>query len=253
MSTFDAIDSSSGVPQLSWVFPLFRTADQLGELLARVHRVSAALLQSYEIVLVDDACPENCGSIAQAISAKDPRVRVLRLTRNIGQDAALRQGLRLSRGRWTVILDADLQDPPEALYRLWPLRDFDPAGVVFAQRTGAYTSRGRQLTSRVYRAVIERAGRLPRGACLFALLGSEVVARINSVAAGRVSLLALIAASGTRFASVPIQRSVRASGISSYSSFARCRKAALSLWQIFAVRRLSWTFGISQQSTSRSE
>jgi glycosyltransferase involved in cell wall biosynthesis len=251
MSASESIGPLAQAPQLTWVFPLFRTAEQLDELIERVHRVSTTLLLSYEIILVDDACPEDCGERAQSIAALDARVRVLRLARNVGQDAALRQGMRLSRGCWTLILDADLQDPPEALRQLWPLRDRDPGAVLFARRTGAYTSRGRQLTSRAYRAAVARVGGLPRGACLFALLGRDVVDKINCTVVERFSLLALIAASGTRFASVPILRATRAAGVSSYSSFARCSKAALSLWQVFAARRLRWPPGMTQPSASK--
>lgn len=238
MSEISLAISSSEAPQLSWVLPMFRTADQLRELLARIHAVSAELVEAHEIILVDDACPEGTGALAATIAATDVRVRLLRLASNRGQDAALREGLRLSRGEWTMILDADLQDPPEAVRQLWPLRQCGDA--VFVERTGTYTSAGRQITSRLYRAAIARVGRLPRGACLFALLGRPLVDRINVTITGRqVSLLALISAAGFGFSSIPIVRSPRASGVSSYSSFARCAKAMNSLWQMFVVRRLN--------------
>jgi glycosyltransferase involved in cell wall biosynthesis len=238
MSATSANALLSGTPQLSWVLPLYRTSDQLDELLSRIHKVSTDLVESYEIILVDDACPEDTGAKAEIIAATDGCTRVLRLVRNRGQDAALREGLRLSRGDWTMILDADLQDPPEAVRELWRLREVGTNGVVFAQRTGIYTSPGRHITSRLYRAAIERVGGLPRGACLFALLGRGTLRRINIVTGRRVSLLAIIAAAGARFVSVPIPRSPRATGVSGYSSLARCAKAARSLWQIFAARRL---------------
>ena len=55
---------------LSWVLPLYRTAAQLEELVARIHRVSAGLGVRHEIVLVDDACPEDCGGLAQRMAAQ---------------------------------------------------------------------------------------------------------------------------------------------------------------------------------------
>ena len=85
-------------PQLSWVLPLYRTAAQLEELVARIHCVSAGLRVRHEVILVDDACPEGSGALAMRIAARDPRLRVLRLARNHGQDRALMAGLRLSRG-----------------------------------------------------------------------------------------------------------------------------------------------------------
>jgi glycosyltransferase involved in cell wall biosynthesis len=222
--------------QLSWVLPLFRTAAQLEELVARIARVSTRLGLAYEVILVDDACPEGSGAIAQAMAAHDATLRVLRLPANGGQDPALRAGLRLARGEWTVILDADLQDPPEALERLWPHR----AGMdaVFTRRTGRYTTPGRHLTSRLYRSAIEVVGRLPRGACLYVLLGRALVERINAAQGRRTTLLALIASHRPRCTSVRIVRAPRAVGGSAYSAAARARRAARSLWEMFAACHL---------------
>ena len=223
--------------QLSWVLPLYRTAVQLEELLARIAQVSARLGLSYEVILVDDACPEGCGALAERLAGHDAHLRVLRLPRNGGQDQALRAGLRLSRGAWAVVLDADLQDPPEALERLWPRRN-EGADAVFTRRTGRYSSFGRRLTSRMYRTAIEVVGGLPRGACLYVLLRRPLVDRINAAHGRRATLLALIAAARTRCISVTIVRSPRAVGVSSYSSLSRSRKAARSLWDMFVACRL---------------
>ncbi len=237
--------AETSAPELSWVLPLFRTADQLRELLSRIHAASAGLVGSHEVILVDDACPDGSGAIAESIAARDPRVRVSRLAENRGQDDALREGLRLARGSWIVVLDADLQDPPEAIRQLWPLRDVHGEQVVFAVRTGAYTTPGRAITSQIYRIAISWVGGLPAGACLFALLGRRVVQRINAVAGDRVSLLALIAAAGTHFQTVQVRRAPREIGTSSYSALDRCEKAARSLWQMFAARRLHRSLGSS--------
>ena len=138
MSADAAIDAPL---QLSWVLPLHRTAAQLEELVARIHGVATDLGLRHEVILVDDACPEHSGVLAQRMAVRDPRLRVLRLERHQGQDRALIAGLRLSRGEWTVVHDADLQDPPEAVARMWPLCTA-AHDAVFARRTGRYSSRG---------------------------------------------------------------------------------------------------------------
>lgn len=220
---------------LSWVLPLYRTAAQLEELVARIHRVSAGLGVRHEIVLVDDACPEDCGGLAQRMAALDSRLRVLRLPSNRGQDLALRAGLTASRGEWTVVLDADLQDPPEAMARLWPL--CTPAhDAVFARRTGRYSSAGRRLTSRLYRVLASRIGGLPRGAGLYAVFHRDVLDRINAASGRTTTLLALVAGTRPRCASIDIVRSPRSAGTSSYGSLARLRKATRSLWELLAMR-----------------
>src|SRR4051812_32980741 len=85
--------------QLSWVLPLYRTAEQLAELLERIGQVSRRLAVESEVILVDDACPEGCGALAELAAARDARITVVRLPSNGGQDAALRAGLRRSRGQ----------------------------------------------------------------------------------------------------------------------------------------------------------
>ena len=230
----------SPTPELSWVLPLFRTADALRELVSRIDAVSGELGVASEIILVDDACPAGSGAIAEEIADSNPRVAVLRLPMNRGQDDALREGFRVCRGEWALILDADLQDPPEALRQLWPARGA-AMDCVFVHRTGSYTTPGRHFTSRIYRKLIERVGGLPPGACLFALLRRPLIDCINRATGERISLLALIAACGNRFASVPFERARRLRGASAYGSFARSAKAARSLWQIFLARQ-QWRF-----------
>lgn len=232
MSADAAIDAPL---QLSWVLPLHRTAAQLEELVARIHGVATDLGLRHEVILVDDACPEHSGVLAQRMAVRDPRLRVLRLERHQGQDRALIAGLRLSRGEWTVVHDADLQDPPEAVARMWPLCTA-AHDAVFARRTGRYSSRGRQATSRLYRALASRIGGLPDGAGLYVALHRGALDRINAAARGNATLLALVAGTRPRCASIDIVRARRAAGTSSYGTLARARKAARSLWELLAMR-----------------
>jgi glycosyltransferase involved in cell wall biosynthesis len=228
--------ASAAPPELSWVVPMYRTAEFLEELAARIALCSQALGLSFELVLVDDACPQGSGEHAQRLHCPG-LLRVLRLPRNGGQDAAIREGLRACTGRWAVVLDGDLQDPPEAVERLWgeARRGFS---AVFANRFGAYECAGRLRSSRWYRRTMQRLGGLPPGAGLFVLLDRRAIAAVCATRARRISVLAALAAARGRFTSVPIERAARARGGSAYRSGRRAGKALLSLWQTFAARRL---------------
>lgn len=224
-------------PELSWVLPLYGTAAHLDELLARLTRTAARLDVPYEIVMVDDACPEGSGSRAERAAAEMPLARVLRLPTNHGQDGALREGLRACRGKWAVLLDADLQDPPEAVVELWSQRGPD-RDVVFANRVGTYTTRARRLSSRIYRGLVRTMTGLPPGACLFVLVNRRLIDRIAATRRPRVSILAVIAASRSVCRSIPIERALRPSGRSAYDARRRWRKAIGSLWQMALARHL---------------
>ena len=226
------------VPDLSWIVPMYRTATSLPELVQRIEATAACCGASSEIVLVDDACPEGSARGAARLPPAGPTtVRILRLERNQGQDGALREGLRACRGRWAVLLDADLQDPPEAVGQLWEARSagFD---AVFARRTGAYQTTGRLHTSRLYRRGLAWIGGLPYGACLFVMLSRPMIDAVAATRSPRITILAALAGAGRNFAIVPVQRSKRRHGRSAYSSRARLAKAARSLWQTFLARRL---------------
>lgn len=222
--------------QLGWIVPLYRTREFVEPFCARAVAVSQALGLSCEIVMVDDACPDDSGSAAEALRDSYP-LRVLRLPQNLGQDAAVRAGLRSCTSDWAVVLDGDLQDPPEALAALWPLRaqGYD---AVFADRFGRYESRMRLATSRLYRRSAELLGRLPRGAGLYVLLNRRVIDVVAATQSRRISVLAAIASARGRYASVRIERAPRSLGRSSYSAWRRASKGARSLWQIVAGRWL---------------
>lgn len=223
--------------ELSWILPVYRTGEFVDELLRRIAQVSAALAIRHEIVLVDDACPAGGGDIAERAARLHRHVRVLRLPHNLGQDTALREGLRVARGDWAVMLDADLQDPPEALAALWAARA-PGIGVLFAARHGGYSSRTRWWTSRLYRAATRWVGRLPRGACLYMLIDRPTIDAIAATRRPRLSMLAAIAGVRTGTICVPIQRDRRPAGRSAYGHLRRLHKAIDSLWQMLLAFRL---------------
>lgn len=228
---------TTDAPTLSWIFPLYRTAAHLEELLRRVEATSAAMGVSYEVVLVDDACPEGSGVVAERAATQLEHVRVVRLTSNAGQDGALRAGLQACHGAWAVLLDADLQDPPEGAAALWA-RSHEGWDVIFAQRAGIYTTPTRHLTSRLYRGLVSVVAGLPPGACLFMLLNRRLIDRIAATSRPRPSLLAAIAASRASCTSVAVTRAQRLQGRSAYTGLRRLDKALGSLWQVILHRHL---------------
>ena len=228
-------DVSGQHPDLSWVVPMYRTAAFVDELCARIAEASSEMGVEAELVLVDDACPENSAERARRVKCGYP-VKVVQLDRNVGQDRAVAAGLRVCTGRHAVVLDADLQDPPEAVRKMW--RELNKGhDVVFANRFGSYESRGRRITSRLYRAVACRLGRLPPGAGLFFLMNRRTLDLVLDESAASSSMLAAVAATRGRFVSVSVERQVRRHGRSAYSSFRRLCKGLVSLWRIGLTRR----------------
>src|SRR5262245_17408394 len=105
---------------LSIVVPCFNEHGNLLELHRRVTAVcDAGITADYEIVLVNDGSSDSTWTDIAALYAGDPHVVGANLSRNYGHQIALSAGLSLCRGQRVLILDADLQDPPELLPEMW--------------------------------------------------------------------------------------------------------------------------------------
>lgn len=219
--------------QLSWIVSLYRNGSYADELVRRTAAASGALGLTSEIVLVDDRCPEDSGRQAEAALLAQPAVsgRVLVLPVNRGQDAAIREGLRVCRGTHAMVLDGDLQDPPEMVGALWAAMQRPAVDVVFAARHGAYESRDRLATSRVFRKAMEWVGGLPPQAGACALLNRRAIASVAETSGERPSFLAVLAAARLNAISVPVRRDARSDRRSAYGEWARLGRALHALGQ----------------------
>ena len=211
------------------VVPVYGNEATLRPLVARLATALAG--QDWSLRLVVDASPDASASVAAALAAADPRVVPQVLPRNVGQHAALALGLAAEADAqaW-VCLDADLQDPPEAVPALLSRLQRGDVSAVFAGRRGTYEGRARLLSGRVHRGVLSRLTGLPPDAGAFLALDArarEAVLRLQAP-----SLVAAIGAARLPTASVPVERAVREVGSSAWTSRARLRQSA---------RTLAWT------------
>jgi glycosyltransferase involved in cell wall biosynthesis len=210
---------------VSVVVPVYRNAATLEALCARL---AAGLPAGHEILLVDDGCP--AGSAAVIARLAGDRIRGLRHDVNRGQNAAVLTGLAAARGEEIVVLDADLQDPPEAVPQLLEELARGGAAAVFGGRRGAYESLLRRAGSRAFKRLLWLAsGRaLPADAGLF--LAMDRAMRERVLAAGPDAyVLAAMGRSGLPMRSVPVKRA--RGGASGYRGRDRLRLAARALGQ----------------------
>src|ERR1022692_4752773 len=131
MTPTDHDDSSRPLRLLSVVAPVYNEHGTVEEFYARVCSALEGLL--FELVLVDDGSRDGSSEILDRLAANDPRGRGVHLSRDFGHQTALTAGLDHARGNAVVMLDADLQDPPEVIL---PMLDHWRAGcdVVYAVR-----------------------------------------------------------------------------------------------------------------------
>jgi len=103
-------------PTLSIVIPVYNNADSLEELVRRLARVLAGEgIQDYEIIFVDDGSRDRSRTILRDLSKRDSHIRFIGLTRNFGHQIAITAGFDSSQGDAVLVMDGDLQDPPEVI------------------------------------------------------------------------------------------------------------------------------------------
>lgn len=135
--------------EISVVIPVYGCTNCLHDLWRRLKNAIEPITPDFEVVFVDDRAPDAPWPVLQELAAQDDRVRALRLSRNFGQHAAITAGLAASAGRWTVVMDCDLQDPPEEIPRMYAeaMKGYD---VVLCKRDQRRQSLARRLAASAY-------------------------------------------------------------------------------------------------------
>ena len=222
-------------PRIAVVAPVYGNAHTLHPLTGRL----AAALEgrTWRLRLVIDASPDDSAAVARGLAADEPRIAVTELAANVGQHRALTRGLadEPAADVW-VCLDADLQDPPEAVPLLLDRLARGDVGAVFAGRRGSYESRVRRLTGNLHRRVAARLTGLPPDAGAFLVLGPGVRrAVLTAVRGGAPSVVLAVAGAGERTTSLPVPRAVRPEGSSAWTGRARVAQSVRS--RAWAARR----------------
>jgi glycosyltransferase involved in cell wall biosynthesis len=214
---------------VSVVVPVYKNGQTLRALCQRITGMAAAAWpgEAIEIVLVDDASPDGAWETITELAGEYPAVRGVRLGRNMGQHEAVLTGFSVASGRFLVSIDGDLQDPPEALPAMRAAFT-DRSDVVFAGRRGRYQAPSAMLTSALYRCIVLPMIKLPRDAGMFFMITRQGSERLLDPLIDRPSVIGLIAAR-LRATSIPVERSMRTQGVSSYTFHSRLRAARRTL------------------------
>jgi glycosyltransferase involved in cell wall biosynthesis len=222
----------SGTPLVSVVVPVYKNANTLQELHDALSRTFSDLATQCEMIYVDDACPQSSLEVLEELARSDPRVAVIALERNVGQQLALLTGLRFARGKQIVTMDADLQDPPQAIPALLERLQSGYAAV-FAGRQGRYQSVLRMFTSRIFKTLLHAFIGVPRDAGAFVAINRVMADRLLAFRVEKPFIVSLIGFTGLPTTSIPVRRSQRRRGKSAYSDLDRLRTGLDALRQAF--------------------
>jgi polyisoprenyl-phosphate glycosyltransferase len=230
--------------ELSAVIPVFNEALGIGPLLARLVPVLERLTPAWEIVFVDDGSADDTLSVVKAHNARDPRIGAVAFSRNFGKEVAIAAGLDHARGEAVVIMDADLQHPPEAI-ETFVARWREGYQMVYGQRTSRDDeSAMRRGFARLFYRLFARFGEmaLPEGAGDFRLIDRKAVEVLRSLGERARFSKGLYAWIGFKSVGVPFTVEERRHGASKWSFHKLLRFALDGLTSFSTVPLRVWTY-----------
>lgn len=229
---------------LSVVIPARDEAEALPLLFERLRRTFARIACEYEILVIDDGSRDGTAAFLEREAAADPRVKLLQFSRNFGHQIAVTAGLDFARGDAVVVMDADLQDPPELLAEMVE-RYREGYDVVSAQRVSrkaesAFKRGTAALFYRFMRSFVDE--RLTEDVGDFRLLSRGAVMALRQFRESHRFMRGLVAWLGLREALVPFERDARHVGESKYPLFKMVRLAwtAITSFSAAPVRAIGF-------------
>ena len=161
---------------ISVVIPVYGCRAALPELHRRLCESLEQIVDTFEIILVDDCCPQNSWEEIKKLCEKDKHVVGMHMSRNFGQIKAITAGLDKSRGDWIVVMDCDLQDRPESIIELYNKAQ-EGYDVVFAKREGRVDSAITKFLSRSFYKVYDyfTDGTFDSSICNFSISKRKVI------------------------------------------------------------------------------
>ncbi|GCL54590.1 putative glycosyl transferase [Microcystis aeruginosa NIES-3806] len=207
------------MPKYSLIIPIYNEEETIPELYRRVSAVMDSLDDSVELILINDGSGDRSLKLMRELQERDARVCYISFARNFGHQAAVTAGLNFARGQVIVVLDADLQDPPELIPKMiesWQ------AGyhVVYAQRTKRKKeSWFKRLTAYVFYRLLRQLADvdIPADTGDFCLMDRQVVDVLNSMPERNRYIRGLRAWIGFRQTAVKFERDPRFAGEVKYT------------------------------------
>lgn len=204
--------------QLSIVSPVYHGEKMVEQLVERIINSVSAITPDFEIILVNDASPDNSWLKIKELCANNNRVKGINLSRNFGQHYAISAGLSLCSGEWIVVMDCDLQDRPEEIPHLYnkAQEGFD---IVYARRVVRHDGFFKRISSKIFHSVFDWLSGIKTDSSIsnFGVYNKIVIDEYNKMGEVARSFDSLIKYLGFNTATVDVKHDSRGEGKSSYT------------------------------------
>jgi len=217
---------------LSVVIPTYKSADNIGSLAKRLENTLSGMPYDYEVIFINDNSPDKTDDLLKDICLRNSRIKAVSFSRNFGQQIATSAGLRFASGDAVIIMDDDLQDPPEflpSLVKKWE-EGYD---VVYAIRKNRKEGILKRLGYRLFYKLIANLSYvpIPQNSGDFGLIDRKIVEILNSMPERTRFVRGLRAWVGFKQTGIECDRAARFKGRPSYNLF---KMLTLSMNGIFA-------------------
>lgn len=208
-------------PLLSLIVPVYREEKNVPEFLRRIRPVLGAVTEDYEIIFSLDPSPDRTEDVILEERSGDPRVKLLKFSRRFGQPMATLAGLQYSRGSAVIVMDVDMQDPPELVAQMvakWR-EGYDVVLPQRRQRTGEPWVK-RMVAATGYKLINQIADvSIPPNTGDFRLMSRRVVDELVRLKETHGFLRGMVAVVGFRQCLIPFDRPPRHAGETNYNRF----------------------------------
>lgn len=213
-------------PHISVVTPVYGCRECLRELYKRLKLAIEQITADFEIILVNDASPDNAWEVIKQLATEDDRVKGIDLSRNFGQHNAITAGIDSAKGDWVVVMDCDLQDQPEEIEKLYKLAQ-EGYDVVFGRRNQRQDSLIKKLGSKAFYTVFDyfTDNKSDNSVANFSICSQHVIENFRKLREHNRSFPLFIRWMGFRTAYVDIEHAKRYAGKTTYN-FSKLMKFA---------------------------
>jgi glycosyltransferase involved in cell wall biosynthesis len=206
---------------LSVVVPVYKEEKNVPEFLRRIRPILSGITETYEIIFSLDPSPDRTEEVILEHRARDERIKLLRFSRRFGQPMATLAGLEYSTGDAVVVMDVDLQDPPELLHEMvakWR-EGFDVVLPQRRERTGEPWIK-KLVAGTGYKVINKIADvRIPPNTGDFRLMSRRVVRELVKLKESHGFLRGMVAVVGFKHTLIPFDRPARYAGETNYNRF----------------------------------
>ena len=202
------------------VIPVYESVNTLEPLFQGINQVMIELRVNYEVIFVEDSGSEDgWKELLRLKYLNSDRIKIIRLSRNFGQNGATLCGIDQAQGKKVITIDDDLQTPPEEIKKLIEFQNINQTDVVYGIHTEERVSWIRRTGSRIVKRIFNRSQNGASVGSSFRLIDSQIVDKLRFHSQDHLFINQVIAWYTLDFATVEVKKSERTEGKSGYSLF----------------------------------